>query len=247
MSKKNLTEITKNKIGTGLLVENDGYISMSEGENKNLFESYRKLNEGTESGEFHCPYPFVVSAVFQKFGIENANGRIYPEEVLKKCVADYQKNINEKRAYGEQNHPTETTIDLGRIAMNILELHWVDRTLVGKLEVITTPGFRKFGIVSTPGDSTANLLLQGLKVGVSSRGVGSVENKMGKYIVGNDYELICWDFVSDPSTPCAWVGKNEEELQPYIENFERKGDVLNEEKKNIDNNKLAKFEKWLND
>ena len=92
MSKKNLTEITKNKIGTGLLVENDGYISMSEGENKNLFESYRKLNEGTESGEFHCPYPFVVSAVFQKFGIENANGRIYPEEVLKKCVAEYQKN-----------------------------------------------------------------------------------------------------------------------------------------------------------
>jgi hypothetical protein len=131
--------------------------------------------------------------------------------------------------------------------MNILELHWVDRTLVGKLEVITTPGFRKFGIVSTPGDSTANLLLQGLKVGVSSRGVGSVENKMGKYVVGNDYELICWDFVSDPSTPNAWVDKEEAKLQPYIENFERKGDVLNEEKKNIDNNKLAKFEKWLND
>lgn len=220
---------------------------MSEGENKALFESYNKLNEGTENGEFHCPYPFVVSAVFQKFGLENANGRIYPEHVLKKCVAEYQKNINEKRAYGEQNHPSETTIDLGRIAMNILELHWVDRTLVGKLEVITTPGFRKYGIVSTPGDSTANLLLQGLKVGVSSRGIGSVENKMGKYIVGEDYELICWDFVSDPSTSCAWVDKNEENLQPYIESFERKGYIINEEKRNININNLTKFEKWLND
>ena len=247
MSKHNLTEITKNKIGTGLLIEKDGYISMTEGKNKELFETTKRLNESSENGDFYCPYPFVVSAVFQKFGIQNANGRIYPENVLKKCVAEYQKNINEKRAYGEQNHPPETTIDLGRIAMNILELHWVDRTLVGKLEVITTPGFRKFGIVSTPGDSTANLLLQGLKVGVSSRGGGSVENKMGQYVVGNDYELICWDFVSDPSTNNAWCGKSEEDLKMYIENTEKNTYIINEDKKNIDINKLSKFDKWLND
>ena len=246
MSKHNLTEITKNKIGTGLLIEKDGYISMTEGKNKELFETTKRLNESSENGDFYCPYPFVVSAVFQKFGIQNANGRIYPENVLKKCVAEYQKNINEKRAYGEQNHPPETTIDLGRIAMNILELHWVGQTLVGELEVITTPGFRKYGIVSTPGDSTANLLLQGLKVGVSSRGIGSVENKMGKYIVGDDYELICWDFVSDPSTPCAWVDKEMKNLERYIESTEKSGNVLTE-KKNIDETKLSKFDKWLND
>lgn len=247
MSKHNLTEITKNKIGTGLLIENDGYISMTEGKNNELYENIKRLNESNEGGEFHCPYPFVVSAVFQKFGIQNANGRIYPEAVLKKCVAEYQKNIKEKRAYGESNHPPETTIDLDRISMNILELHWVGRTLVGELEVITTPGFRKYGIASTAGDIVANLLLQGLKVGVSSRGVGSVENKLGKYIVGDDYELICWDFVSDPSTPCAWVDKNEENLQPYIENFERKGYIISEENKNLNIDNLTKFEKWLND
>ena len=246
MSKHNLTEITKNKIGTGLLIEKDGYISMTEGKNKELFENTKRLNESSEGGEFHCPYPFVVSAVFQKFGIQNANGRIYPESVLKKCVAEYQKNINEKRAYGEQNHPPETTIDLGRIAMNILELRWVGQTLVGELEVITTPGFRKYGIVSTPGDSTANLLLQGLKVGVSSRGIGSVENKMGKYIVGDDYELICWDFVSDPSTPNAWVDKEMSNLERYIENTEKSGNILTE-KKDIDETKFSKFDKWLND
>ena len=245
MLRNNLTEITKNKIGTGLLIENDGYISMEEGDNKTLFESVKKINESTENGDFYCPYPFVVSAVFQKFGIENASGRIYPEEILKKQVEIYQKNINEKRAYGEQNHPTETTIDLGRIAMNILELHWVGQTLVGKLEVITTPGFRKYGIVSTPGDSTANLLLQGLKVGVSSRGIGSVENRMGKYVVGDDFELICWDFVSDPSTPNAWVGKDEEELRPYFENTTKTGNVLSEKNNKIDE-KFTKFDKWLN-
>lgn len=246
MSKHNLTEITKNKIGTGLLIEKDGYISMTEGKNKELFETTKRLNESSEGGEFHCPYPFIVSAVFQKFGIQNANGRIYPESVLKKCVAEYQRNIDEKRAYGEQNHPPETTIDLGRIAMNILELHWVGQTLVGELEVITTPGFRKYGIVSTPGDSTANLLLQGLKVGVSSRGIGSVENKMGKYIVGDDYELICWDFVSDPSTPNAWVDKEMSNLERYIENTEKSGNILTE-KKDIDETKFSKFDKWLND
>ena len=246
MEKKKLVEIKRGEEGHGLLIEHDGYISIDCGNNKQLFESFRNLNENSEK-PFHCPNPFIVDAVFQKFGIENANGRIYPENILKREVERYQKNINEKRAYGEQNHPSDTTIDLGRIAMNIIELHWVGRTLVGKLEVITTPGFRKYGIVSTPGDSTANLLLQGLKVGVSSRGLGSVDNKMGKYIVGDDYELVCWDFVSDPSTPNAWVGKSEEELQLYIENTERKGNVLKEEKKNIDTDRLAKFEKWLND
>lgn len=612
MLKSNLTEITKNKVGTGLLLENDGYISMSEGENKKLFESVKKINEGLNEGEFYCPYPFVVHAVFQKFGIENANGRIYPEDVLKKQVAIYQQKINEKRAYGECyrpdaliltktgwkalrevkegeeiltlnpqtncieikpiqkivsyhyngemmrisgrnindfvtpnhgypvysrngefkgfytaqelknrtvpdmnhsyipkqgeweglndeffvikgveeyiakykknlskklkekysqdliipmeyfakfmgiylseghftnignnvtitqkkpeiceeiermlsewgiqyriserksgtkdfiitdmrlhkyvsqfgkcydkyvpyelkqqnkkilqvfydwflmgdgrirgdkrirnaklsndvfstskqlvldlneiqlkigksgnyhvelrdcdryiegrliegknthplhfsylsqikgiylderfltieeenydgdvmcvevenhiwyvmdngkchwtkncNHPeSRTSVNLDLVAMNILELHWEGQTLVGQLEVITTPGFRKYGIASSTGDLTANLLLQGLKIGVSSRGVGSVEHKFGKYIVGDDYEIICWDYVSDPSTRNAWVDIEKEKLTPYLENTENKKPILSE------NTKLDKFSKWLND
>ena len=94
-----LKEIKSGKTGFGLLVENDGYVSMHEGNNKELYESH-KLNENID-GDFHCPYPFVVNAVFQKYGIKNANGRIYPEEVLKKEVAKYQQAIEEKRAYGE--------------------------------------------------------------------------------------------------------------------------------------------------
>ena len=189
---------------------------------KNTKEN-QMIREGIENGEWNIPYPFVVDAVFQKFGIKNANGRIYPEEVLKKQVELYQQKIDERRALGELNHPAESTIDLDRIAINIVELHWEGRTLVGKLEINTSYGFRKYGIVTTRGDQMANLLINGYKIGVSSRGVGSVEQKLGQYIVGDDFELICWDVVSDPSTPNAFISMNgEEEMGLWIENDETK-------------------------
>ena len=93
-----------------------------------------EINSNTDD-DFHCPRHFIVSAVFQKYGVENANGRIYPEHVLKKEVERYMAKINEKRAIGELNHPSESVIDLSRVAMNIIELHWEGRTLVGKLEL----------------------------------------------------------------------------------------------------------------
>ena len=216
MNKSELLEIKRNNVGTGLLIENDGYISMAEGKNKQLRESINSM-EG-----WHCPYPFIVHAVFQKYGIKNANGRIYPESVLKKQVEIYQQRIAEKRALGECNHPQESTIDLGRISHNIIELHWEGRTLVGQMELNITKGFVEQGICSSLGDTVANLLLNGYKIGVSSRGVGSVEQKLGQYIVGDDFELICWDVVESPSTPCAYIGSSREELQPYLESKEYK-------------------------
>lgn len=226
MNKSELLEIKKGKTGTGLLIEHDGYISMSDKHNKALRESFNEANG------WHCPSPFIVSAVFQKYGIKNANGRIYPENVLKKQVEIYQTRIEEKRASGELNHPSESTIDLGRISHRIIELHWEGRTLVGKLELNLTPGYIKYGIVSTMGDMAANLLLNGYKIGVSSRGVGSVEQKMGQYIVGDDFELICWDIVSDPSTPNAYIGSDREELEPYMESTEKNDTKIINEKIN---------------
>jgi hypothetical protein len=230
MKKTELEIIKEGKTGHGILIENDGYM---------YIKNPKPIREGLENGEWNVPYPFVVDAVFQKFGVKNANGRIYPEAVLKKQVELYQEKINDRRAIGELNHPAESTIDLGRIAINIVELHWEGRTLVGKLEINTSYGFRKYGIVSTRGDQMANLLLNGIKIGVSSRGVGSVEQKLGQYIVGNDFELICWDVVSDPSTPGAWVGQAEE-LQQYVET-----NTVNSEK-NIVNEKINKIKNILN-
>ena len=237
MEGKNLVEIRKGESGTGLLIEHDGYISIECGDNKKLFE---EINSNTDD-DFHCPRHFIVSAVFQKYGVENANGRIYPEHVLKKEVERYMAKINEKRAIGELNHPSEAVIDLSRVAMNIIELHWEGRTLVGKLELLTSPGFRKYGIISNQADQTANLLLSGIKIGVSSRGLGTVTNKMGVLYVSDDYEIVCWDIVSDPSTPQAWITPEDNIPQQYIESVE------NNDSKSKLFEKLDKFNEWLND
>ena len=213
MNKKDLVEIRKGEYGTGLLIENDGYISINDTEHNKLIKE-----EFDNAAEWHVPNPFIVDAVFQKYDIKNANGRIYPERVLKKQVEVYQQRIRERTAYGELNHPAESTIDLGRISHNIIELHWEGRTLVGKMELNISEGYRRSGIVSTMGDMAANLLLNGYLIGVSSRGVGSVEQKLGQTIVGDDFELICWDIVSDNSTPGAKISMNgREELSQYIE------------------------------
>ena len=237
MDRKNLVEIRKGESGTGLLIEHDGYISIDCGDNKKLFED---INSNTDD-DFHCPRHFIVSAVFQKYGVENANGRIYPEHVLKKEVERYMTKINESRAIGELNHPSESVIDLSRVAMNIIELHWEGRTLVGKLELLTSPGFRKYGIISNQADQAANLLLSGIKIGVSSRGSGTVTNKMGVLYVSDDYEIVCWDIVGDPSTPQAWITPEDNIPQQYIESKENDGS----KSKLFED--LEKFTDWLND
>lgn len=214
MKKEELIEIKKGKTGTGLLIENDGYIKID----KNL------IKESNEMGEWHCPNPFIVDAVFQKAGIKNANGRIYPRKILEREIEKYQERIREHRALGECNHPSESTIDLGRISHNIIELHWEGNTVVGKMELNISEGFRRSGICSTLGDTVANLLLNGYKIGVSSRAVGSVEQRMGVLMVGDDLELLCWDIVSDPSTPNAWVSDSYENLTPYLESDASKSD-----------------------
>lgn len=239
MEKGNLVEIKRGQTGTGLLIENDGYISPEIGENKKLFED---INSGRMSDDFHCPYPFIVDAVLQRFGVENANGRIYPENILKREVEKYQIKIREKRALAELNHPSESIIDLSRVAINVVETKWIGKTLIGKIEVITSPGFRKYGIISCQGDQTANLLLSGYKIGLSSRGLGTVTNSMGVLYVADDYELVCFDVVSDPSTENAWImnGSDEQIPQEYLQENEFS-------KKNVLNDKLSKFENWLNE
>ena len=239
MEKKKLVEIKRGEEGHGLLIEHDGYISVDCGNNKQLFESFRNLNENSEK-TFHCPNPFIVDAVFQKFGIENANGRIYPEAILKREVEKYQTKIQERRAIGECNHPSESVIDLSRVAINIIELHWEGHTLVGKMEILVSEGFRRSGIISCQGDQVAHLLLSGIKIGVSSRGLGTVTNKMGVLYVGEDFEIVCWDVVSDPSTPNAWVSDSYDNLKQYVETkeYKNKSQLLE---------KLENFNDWLNE
>ena len=104
MAAKELVEIKKGGSGYGLLIENDGYMKLDEKERKSM------LKEGLDGGmEWNVPNPFIVDAVFQKYGIKNANGRIYPENILKREVEKYQKRIEEHRAFGEC-YPPDTLI-----------------------------------------------------------------------------------------------------------------------------------------
>lgn len=137
------------------------------------------------------------------------------------------------------NHPAESVIDLSRVAINIIELHWEDHTLVGQLEVLVSEAFRRNGIICCQGDQVAHLLLNGIKIGVSSRGLGTVTQKMGVLYVGEDYEIICWDVVGDPSTPGAFISQNVNNLQQYIES-----DTSSKNKPQLFE-KLDKFNDWL--
>lgn len=237
MSKQTLVEIRKGQTGTGLLIENDGYISINDKENRVIKEA---IELGQQDGKRNIPFPFVVSAVFQKYGVENANGRVYPEAILKREVEKYQTAIREKRAYAELNHPESSSIDLGRLCMNVIELHWEGHTLVGKIEIPISDGFRFYGIVSTLADMVAQWIISGLRIGVSSRALGSVTQQAGRLIVGEDLELVCFDVVSQPSTPGAWIDTNSDNLRPYVESQEKQNNVITE-------NKYTKFQNWLND
>jgi len=234
----NLKILKRGQTGTGVLIEHDaGYISPDEPRNQAFINEIKKL----DTGKLVIAEPLVVYVILQKYGVLNRNGRIYPESILKKQNELYQKVIRERAAVGELDHPESSIIAGDRISHNIIETWWEGHTLMGKMEILMTPGFINYGIVSTKGDEVANLLRNRIKIGVSSRGVGSLkEGRNGEQIVQDDFEIICWDVVTAPSTPDAWIFRNHEDAKPFVENVEAKKDVL---KENL-NDKLNKF---LND
>lgn len=234
--KEELLEIRKGKTGTGILIDTDGYISINEGINKTIKESY----DGSE--EWNCPNPFIIEAVMQRADTENANGRIYPMEILKKQCEKYMKAVKERNAMGECDHPDSSSISLKNISHIVTDIWFEKNVVFAKMELNITEGFRKMGICSSAGDIIANLLLNGIKIGVSTRGVGTIERKYGKLVVGDDYELLALDIVANPSTPNAWIG-NKEEIHSYALSLESK----NQSEKNSIQEKINKVKKILSE
>jgi len=139
----------------------------------------------------------VVEGVLQRSGAKNQNGRIYPKEILAREVANYKKTqIAEKRALGELDHPESSVVNLNNVSHNVLDCWWKGDDVVGKVEILGTPS----------GNILKELLKAGILLGISSRGLGSVkELDEGTVAVEDDFELICWDFVSNPSTHGAFM------------------------------------------
>ena len=139
----------------------------------------------------------VVEGVVQRAEEFNHNGRRYPFEILKKEVDKYIEGpIKENRALGELDHPESSVINLKNASHNIKELHWDGNDLMGKIEVLPTPS----------GNILRELFKNNITVGISSRGMGSVTPLgEGRVEVDDDFELLCWDFVSTPSTHGAFM------------------------------------------
>jgi hypothetical protein len=208
----------------------------------------REFKSGTSlSRNQELPEVVEIYAVLQKYGIENKNGRVYTKEILEREAKRYNEFIKMGTSLGELNHPESSIIDGERVSHMITEIWWEGRTLMGKLELDTTPGYHKLGVISSVGDKVANMIRKGWTVGISSRGVGSLKSEGGKNIVQEDFELICWDIVTSPSTPGSWISSDKSDLTQYTEstnnrvpNLDLSKQSLNESDKDL-LNKLNKF------
>lgn len=215
--------IKPGQVGFGYLIEHDaGYISPNDSRNKDFINEVKKL----DNGQSIITDPLELYVVLQKWGVKNRNGRIYPREILEKEVERYQELIKERRAVGELDHPESSIIAGDRISHNITETWWEGKTLMGKMEILMSPGYVNSGIISCKGDEVANLIRNNIMIGVSSRGVGSLREMNGDHIVQSDFEIICWDVVISPSTPGSWIFKDKSEAKPFTESTKEKSNLL---------------------
>tara|TARA_E500000081_G_scaffold28746_1_gene32507 strand:+ start:929 stop:1576 length:648 start_codon:yes stop_codon:yes gene_type:complete len=207
-------------------------------------EDIEVLTEATSNGG----KSYKIKGVFMQADIKNRNGRVYPVETLAKEVRRYTNEfINKKRAFGELGHPDGPTVNLERVSHMITSLKPEGKNFIGEAKVMDTPY----------GKIVKNLIDEGAQLGVSSRGMGSIQSMQGKNIVGKDFYLAtAADIVADPSAPDAfvegimegkeWVWDNgvlkSMEVEQYKEEIERtKRKELAEVKANIFKDFLSKF------
>jgi len=143
----------------------------------------------------------ILSGVIQRCGVPNGNGRIYTNEVLEREIQLYEKLVKENRALGELDHPEDSVINLKNASHMVTKVWWNGNDVMGKVKILDTPS----------GNILKSLVHSGVKLGISSRGLGSVHEEMGSTVVEDDFQLICFDFVSEPSTTGAFMMKEGKE------------------------------------
>jgi hypothetical protein len=169
-----------------------------------LTEQEKKaMNEGEE---------FILAGVMQRADAENGNGRIYPLDILEREVENYKKMVRDSRALGELDHPDSPIVELKNASHLVTYIEMRGRDVIGKIKVLDTPA----------GRVAKDLLKGGVKLGISSRGLGSTKQVNGKTMVQEDFQLVCFDLVSEPSTTGAFMLK--EGIQP---NLFTKADKIN--------------------
>ncbi len=137
----------------------------------------------------------ILTGVMQRADKENGNGRVYGRKVLEREVNNYIKIVEDRRALGELDHPEDSVVNLKNVSHMVLKVWWDGDAVMGKVKVLDTPS----------GKILRSLVESGVKLGISSRGLGSTRKEGGKTIVEDDFQLICFDFVQEPSTPGAFM------------------------------------------
>ena len=151
----------------------------------------------------------LVEGILATAEVKNGNGRYYSRDLWNREIDRYMELVKENRATGELDHPESQVINLKNVSHNIKDMYWDGDNVMGKIEILPTPS----------GNILKALIDSGITVGVSSRGMGSLEESGGVMEVQDDFELLCWDFVSTPSNPGSYMqtireGK-ENNINPY--------------------------------
>jgi len=221
MLKKQLSRILEEgDTGFGILIESDaGYVSSEI--NKDI------LNENFE---LKPNEPVLVNCILQKWGVKNKNGRIYSREVLVPQVDMYQELVSANSAVSEADHPDSSIISLQNISHMITKMWWgkgeQENVLYGQLKLIVSPGYIKYGVVSVVGDKIVLYLQNKIKLGISSRGVGTLKEINGENMVQDDFELIGFDLVATPSTPGAFLFPEKQGNVSFGEHYVSKNGIL---------------------
>ena len=165
----------------------------------------------------------MLSGKLQEADVQNGNGRVYPQTVLEREVKRYAQVVEDRRALGELDHPDSSIVNLSNVSHLITEVWMEGPAVMGKAKVLETPS----------GQILKALVESGVKIGISSRGMGSVSEGAGKVVVQEDFQLICFDFVSEPSTPNAFMMREAKEYNNKVfTKADRINRLLNEVLKN---------------
>tara|TARA_R110000851_G_scaffold254934_1_gene407546 strand:+ start:73 stop:729 length:657 start_codon:yes stop_codon:yes gene_type:complete len=141
----------------------------------------------------------ILSGKLQEAEVQNGNGRVYPRKILEREMKNYMMLVKDNRALGELDHPDDSIINLKNASHMVTECWWDGNNVMGKVKVLNTPS----------GKILQQLVSDGVKLGISSRALGTVNESDGKTMVQEDLQLICFDFVSEPSTPNAYMALKE--------------------------------------
>lgn len=156
----------------------------------------------------------IMRGILQKANVLNQNGRVYPKEILDREVRNYQKFIKENRALGECDHPDSSVVNLRNASHIVREAYMEGDICYGVVELLDTPS----------GKILQSLVESGVTLGISSRGLGSTRSEGDYQVVQDDFQLICWDYVSEPSTPGAFMMResiDRKDAQRLLEVFDQ--------------------------